>query len=230
MIIQNPATPPAQAGATPGSDANVITPPSTTTPPVVPEGKVTISTKEYADLQRAKARTLSFEKRLALKNNSSIPLTNPDGSPMDDASIQRIATAVNAQQAAEKRALQAEVRGKVRDLLEKDEFRVLPRSTKDLILKNPAMLSEADTLDEAMLDIEDFVRESVASMETPIQVGGTPAPKTPENPSGHETPPASGSAPAPTHAVQLEDVSNLKGPARSQAIIRNALKKRDGVV
>ena len=76
MTTQNPATP-AQA-ATPGSTPNVVTTPSTTTPTVVPEGKVTISTKEFAQLQRDAARGKSAQRRSALGLNKA-PIVPADG-------------------------------------------------------------------------------------------------------------------------------------------------------
>ena len=69
----NPTATPAQSAATPAGSNESIQPQSPAgSPQATPqgqpsgdpsEGKVTISTKEYAELQRAKARTLSFEKR-----------------------------------------------------------------------------------------------------------------------------------------------------------------------
>ena len=115
--------------------------------------------------------------------------------------------------------------------MEKEEFKVLPESTKALILKNPHMLSQADNVEEALLDIEDFVRDQVAGLKVPNSSpnpgqGGSRA----ANPSGHETPSSvSAGAPAPASAIELEDVSNLSGVARSRAVLRNSMKKARGV-
>lgn len=218
MSEQVPATPPANAGAAPGNNANVITPPSTVTPPAVPEGKVTIETKEYAQLQRDAARGRSAQRRADLGKGTAAPVASTGNADVDEAIREANQKAADA----ELRATQAEIRGEVRDLLEKDEFKVLPKSTKDLILKNPAMLSEATTKEEALLDIEDYVRDQVAAMGT-----GTAAPAGPgtKEPDKVETPPSmGGGAPAAAGANQPEDLTNLRGPARSQAAIRNALK------
>lgn len=230
MENQNPVTPP--QGATPGNVAQngnqlPVTPPTPPGSGENQEGKVTITTKEYRDLQRAKARTLSFDKRTSLRNRTEYQPANPDGSN-DPAIVEQLNQAQIGRQEAERRALQAEVRGKVRDLLEKEEFKALPKSTKDLILKNPAMLTEADNLEEALLDIEDFVREKVLEIDVPANNNqpGQPA----QQPKGHEAPPVINSgSPAPADAAGLEDVSKLSGPARSQAAIRNAIKKAKGV-
>jgi hypothetical protein len=223
MTNQNPATP--ADAATPGSTPNVITTPSTATPVVPPEGKVTISTKEFAQLQRDAARGKSAQKRAALGLDRT-PVVPADGSDPNAVAI----TEANQRAAdAERRALQMEVKGKVSDLLNKDEFKALPKSTKDLILLNPALLTQADNLEEAMLDIEDFVRDQVISLESGGAVaipgmGGEAQPK------GHETPPViNAGTPAPVSADGLEDLTKLHGPARSQAAIRNVIKQKKGV-
>lgn len=227
MTNPNPATP-AQA-ATPGSGETVVTtPPSGTPAPATPgvqgnesgEGKVTIDLKEYRDLQRAKARTLSFDKRAGLRKPEANPGTNSgDGDPE---LVERLNKAESDRQAAERRALQAEVKGSVRDLLDREEFKPLPESTRQLILKNPAMLSEADNLEEALLDIEEFVRDEVLKMGTTPKVPtSTPNP----SPAGHETPPTvTPGSPAPSPAAGMEDLSKLRGADRSRAAIRNAMR------
>ena len=225
--INNNGTTPAQAATLPNAAAVVTPSPAVTPAPAGAEGKgsdgkVTIDLKEYRDLQRAKARTLSFDKRVALKSNSPQVANNPDGSQADPEIIERLNQSEMARQEADRRVLQMEVKGKVRDLLDQEEFKVLPKSTRELILKNPSMLSEADSLDEAMIDIEEFVRDQVLSMDKPASDGG-PQPKI-------ETPPVVNSgSPAPSTAIGFEDLSKLSGPARSQAAIRNKLKEAKGI-
>lgn len=218
----NPATPP--QGATPGDTTSVITTPPTVTPQVVPEGKVTISTKEFAQLQRDAARGKSAQRRSALgldKPNATIDESDPAAAA--------IAQANNRAAEAERKAMQMEVNAKVADLLNKDEFKALPKSTRAVILKNPALLSQADNLEEAMLDIEDFVRDQVLSLEnggaTVIPgMGGEGKTAVPATP-----PVVNSGGPAPVAAVGLEDLSKLSGPARSQAAIRNQMKTARGV-
>lgn len=228
MNIQNPATPVVPAGtpATPGSASDVITTPPTPTTPVVPEGKVTLSTKEFAQLTRDAARGRSAQRRNELNGRKNLPgtvdLGNPDVNQVVTEAQQRAAE-------AERKALQLEVKDRVRDLLDKDEFKSLPKSTRELILKNPASLSEADDLEEAMLDIEDFVREQVIPLDLNLPAAGNPAPGA--TPPGVTTPPViNNSTPAPAVAVELEDLSKLTGSARSTAAIRNSIKKARGLV
>lgn len=233
MNNQNPATP-AQA-ATPGSNAQVPATPSAVTPPVTtpgqgnnPEGTVTIPTKEFAQLQRDSARVRSFEKRkqfAARRTNPGAPAANGD---QDDPANERISQLETETADANKRALQAEIKGSVRDVLDKEEFKALPQSTRELILKNPHMLSEADNLEEALLDIEDFVREQVSKLAAaPAQQNGQPGNPSSGSPAGHETPPKIGAGtPSQTPNSSLEDTSNLRGVALSRATIRNAIKKQ----
>ncbi len=236
MTNPNPATP-AQA-ATPGNVPQGSGTPSPETPAAVTptgqgnqvDGTVTISTKEYAELQRAKARTLSFEKRAAFQKRNPAPSPAANGDGGDDPElVAQVQREQEARADADKRAYRAEVTLKVRDLLDKEEFKNLPASTRSLILKNPSMLSGADNVDEALLDIEDFVREQVAGLtpsSQPVPGSGGNSPSAP----GRETPPAvSAGAPAPASAVELEDASKLTGVARSRAILRNSLKKARGV-
>ncbi len=240
MENHNPATP--TQVATPGNVSQGSGTPSPVAPGTVAttgqgnqaEGTVTISTKEFAELQRAKARSLSFEKRKEFqkKHISSNPTANGEGSD-DPEVLERLRVEQDARVESEKRALRAEVTLKVRDLLDKEEFKNLPASTKALILKNPAMLSEADNVEEALLDIEEFVRDQVVGIVAPVsnnqqQVSGVGTrPST--SPTGHDTPPVvGGGSPAPVTGVELEDISTLTGPARSRAILRNSLKKARG--
>ena len=234
MSEQIPATP--APAATPGSNVPGQSNPSTVTPTPAStpgttgtdnsEGKVTLSAKEHAQLLRDQARLKSFQRRKDFFKKSAVNGGN-DGGTGDEVpeEIQRLET---EKAKAEQEALKAKVTLKVRDLLDQDDFKNLPKSTRDLILQRPHLLSDADNVDEAMLDIEDFVREQVASLSVPnrTQPSGAAA-----NPPGHETPTAvnPGGPVAPT-AVALENTEGLRGPARSQAVLRNALKKAKGLV
>lgn len=243
MSTENPATP-AQA-ATPGSDSqNGNQPPVTPSPAPTngnqgnqnnsnQEGVVTIPLKEYRDLQRNDARAKSFDKRIQLqRQRPGSQAANPDDGN-DPELVQKYNEAETARQAAERRALQAEIRGRVRDVLDKEEFKALPKSTRELILKNPGMLTEAETLEEAILDIEDFVRDQVISLDTAPQSSNpqqSAQPQRPEQPAGHDAPPSvSSGAPASGDASGMEDTSKLSGPSRSQATLRNLFRKSGGV-
>jgi len=227
-----PATPaqaatPGNASQVPGTTSPVT--PATVTPGqgVQAEGSVIIPTKEYAQLQRDHARVVGFNKRAEFSARKNPPINSNgegNGDPEVAAILQR---EQDARIDSEKRAFKAEVTLKVRDLLDKEEFKSLPASTRALILKNPSMLSDADNVDEALLDIEDFVRDQVVLI--PVQNfqqidngNGSRA----NNPVGHETPPVVGSGPVPVQGIELEDISKLSGPARSRAVLRNALKNK----
>lgn len=217
--------------ATPPNDGHRTNPP-TIAPPAgaAPEGKVTISTKEYADLQRAKARTLSFENRRAFNASRNAPPRETNGGTANEAEAAALSRADNA----ERRVMQLEVKDKVRELLGKPEYAVLPQSTRDLILKNPAMLSEADNIDEALLDIEDFVLDSISKIDSngsiPVTVKVPDSVPRPSATPGHETPPARAIGPSDLRADEKEDINKLTGTARSRAILRNKIRdKRAGV-
>ncbi len=216
--MDNQGATPAQA-ATPPSGAPVVTPGSpaaansqgTTQQPV--GATVTISAQEYADLQRAKGRTLGFDRKFqkpAPVAQKIDPATDPTGA---------LAAAEAARIAAEQRALQLEVKGQVRDLLADPRFTNIPASTKQLILEAPHMITTAETLEEAMYDIEDKLLDLVGKDTTipvtvvvPGQVRETPPVVTP-------------GAPAPVDAGTMIDTTNLRGPARSQGVLKNAMTK-----
>lgn len=219
MEHPNPVTPVAPAAAAPGNVPAVITPPSAaaTVPVTVvpPEGSVTITAKEYRDLQRAKARTLGFGRRAAHPTpNSEIDPSDPNAAALIQAHAERDEAIL--------KVTQSEVKAKVRDLLLSDKYKMIPQSTKDLILARPHMLTEANTYEEAILDIEDWLDDqAVANAPLP----GTPTAPISTLPTARETPPVvSAGAPALVDAGVVEDTTNLRGPARSQAILRNSLR------
>lgn len=223
MSNNNSATP-AQA-ATPEKDPQNSPAPATTPAPTTgdqgtsQEGKVTIDTKEYAQLQRDAARARSSQKRNEINSRKNSTTENSSGDPNVDRAIEE---ANNRAAIAERNALQAQVKGSVRDLLEREEFKTIPKSTKALILQNPALLSNADNLEEALLDIEDFIRDQVL----PNEITPTTIEKKNDQPAGHETPPANVGAPAPAGDSRLEDVSKLSGNAKSMAMIRNSFRAK----
>lgn len=238
MENPKPATP-AQA-ATPGNVPQGPATPSAATPPVTtpgsgaqPEGTVTISTKEFAELQRAKARSLAFDRRADFQKRNPPTTRAPHGEGSDDPEVvEQLRLSQEKEAESDRRAYRAEVMLKVRDLLDKEEFKALPASTRALILKNPHMLSEADNVEEALLDIEEFVRDQVVGLAIPpvVQIPG-PGGGRAATPAGHETPPVvSAGAPTPPTAVEEEDISKLTGMARSRAILRNLVKKARGQI
>lgn len=235
MVEQTPATP-APAAAPGSSEPKPATPPAGSTPGAPQgsgdqpeEGKVTISAKEYRELQRQKARLQSFQKRNALKGGQ--PKASEGNEPGGDASEEVLTELNNLREKTAKdelKILRFEVKEGVANIFSKPEYSKLPKSVKDLIMKNPSALSDADNVEEALIDIEDFVIDQVSELPTePAQPqngpGGTPQAA---NPPGHETPkPAGTGAPAPGVSDD-EDISSLTGAARSRAILRNVVRKK----
>ncbi len=239
---------PASNAATPSSgEQNNNTQPGAA--PTSPQGQgnsnqgpvVTIPASEYQRLTRQDARARSFDRRAGRESRNN-RMANIDPS---DANAVAIAEANDRAADAERRAMQAEVRGKVRDLLADPRYSSIPQTTKDLIVKSPHMLSEADNLDDAMLDIEDYLDGVLSSGQVPVQIvqnnntqnaqtqsnqnqtqNTQPENAQPQN-TQRETPPVilPGSS-APVDSATLEDTSNLRGPARSAAVLRNSVRKQ----
>ena len=89
-------------------------------------------------------------------------------------------------------------------------------------------MSDADNVEEILLDIEDFVREEVGKLSATSQPLNSGEGK--NEPVGHETPPAIQSGiPAPAPAQNLEETENLHGTDLSRAVLRNSIKKMRGV-
>lgn len=222
MTNPNPAIP-AQA-ATPGSNEQVQPVPSaTTTPPTgngeQPEGKVTISTKEFAQLQRDAARARSSDRRNQIRTSRTQPAGT--GEPAVDEAVQEANT---ARAEAEGRAFKAELKSGVRDVLDRPEYQSIPKATRELILKNPAALSEAKTVEEAILDIEDFLIE-----QADFEKKNPTAPRTETTttqPANTETPRTTpgGGPTLPAGPEELEDPSKLRGSEKTRAIIRNKFR------
>lgn len=223
----NPATP-APVAATPGTAPQVVTTPSATVPPTdkpaapaAPEATVTIPVAEHQRLQRQDARARSFANRVRNPRANRQP-TNTNQPPTSPEANDALARA----EAAESENLRLKVRENVRDILAKPEYSVIPQSTKDLIMESPHMLSEADTFEDAMVDIEEFLIDQATKLDAGTKVT---VPILPVNvdPTKNETPAVvTPTAPAPVDAGLMEDTSNLRGPARSQAVLRNAARKR----
>ena len=230
--MTQPASP-AQAAA-PGTQPDPNQPPTTTpAPPASPEGKVMITNEEYADLQRQKARLAALQRsgnrpRAAARPAAADPTADPDAAVAEEVQRERERSAALQQQIFDR-----DVRDHARDLLAKPEYAKLPESTKRLILRNPASYIQSADLESAKMDLEDFLREEIAAVPpstTPPGQPPAPAHRNANEPPGHETPPHVGAgSPAAPPSDQLEDLSRLSGPARSQAAFRNAVKKKQGI-
>lgn len=213
----NPATP-AQAVTPgvvqPGQVPNPSNPPANV--PGANDGKVYVDATELAQLRRDAARTKSLQRRETLKSRSEDLNIDPnDPVAVELAQLRRD----NAEQSRVLR--QERLSREVSALFNKPEFASLPESTKKLILKNPSSLSNADSVEEALIDIEEYVQAELAPLapktEAPVLKG----------PVGVETPPApGGGAPAPASSEVLEDLSKLPQSERALGALRNAARKK----
>lgn len=221
-----PATPSNEAA--PGKEEQATTPSPAATPEKgkeeqkTEEGQVTISAKEYRDLQRAKARASAAQKRMDLSKRSTTPNDDEEGDQGPDrVEVARLQAELES---AERARVAAEVRVGVSDILARDEFKDIPASVKRMIQKNPSafMSTKSNSVEEGLLDIEDYLNEEVASPSgNEIKVE-----RRVEAPSGHETPPNIGGGGAGSgDQSKLEDLNNLSGSERSRAAFRNILKK-----
>lgn len=226
-----PATP-AQA-ATPGKNElgqtpSAGTPPASGTQGNQQEGMVTIPAKDYAELTRNNARLKAFQKRAQFTSPKTATDPSSDGS--DPEVIEELRKAKEEAQNLRNDLRIRDIRERTRELLDKPQYQSFPKTTKDLILKNPALLSKADNVEEAMIDVEEYLDTQVAGLNTqqPAQPGQNPAGgNSPSNPAGHETPPnVTAGNPAPVPTSNEEDVSKLTGSAKSRGMIRNLLKKK----
>lgn len=221
MTDQKPAIP--APAATPGNaQQNNNQNPPVTTPPANPGpgdnqvGKVTITTEEFAKLQRDAARARSADRRANLHR----PTANPT-LPGDPDAARAIQEANDRAAEAERKAMQFQAKDKVRELLEKDEFKSLPKSTKAVILENPAAFSSADNLEEALLDIEDLIRDKMT-----LDIG-IPSSDSKNQPAGHDTPPViTPGAPEGNKPGGPIDTSKLRGTERSIGTIKNLISQK----
>lgn len=213
----NPATP---AQAAPPANVQPGQAPNPSNPPVnpgAPEGKVYVDVNELAQLRRDAARTKSLQRRADLAKSQPEALNIDPNDPV------AVELAQLRRENAEKDRAIREVRlsREVSELFNKPVYKDLPESTKKVILRNPSSLSNADNVEEAIIDIEEFIQAELAPLTPKVEA---PAPK---GPSGVETPPApGGGAPAPANSEVLEDLSKLPPSERAIAALRNAAKKQ----
>lgn len=191
------------------------------------EGQVTISAKEYAELNRNKARLQAFQKRAQFTpKKSASDTSSEEGTDPELVEELRKAREENQKIAADLRI--RDIKDKTKELLDNPKFQNIPKIAKDLILKNPVSLSVAESVDEVMIDVEEFIETQMADLKTqPAQQSQNQADRSSQpNPTGHETPLIINAAnPAPVNVAAEEDVTNLTGSNKSRAILRNLLKR-----
>lgn len=243
MVTPSPATPGPNGSATPGNGEQNGNPGAGSQSSVANNGgtgnqapTITITVEEHRRLSRQDARARSFDRRNNLGRNRTTNSIPVHGNAAD---LDELGKAQLERDEANRRAMQLEVRGKVDTLLKEDRFKNIPQSTRVLILDAPHLLSDAETLEEAMFDIEDKLEELAAGETTPSnnQNNNNANDNNQNNNNGNnnsqtparETPPApANGAPAQVDKGVVEDVSGLRGPARSQAVLRNTFRAKQG--
>lgn len=224
--MPDPATLP--QGTAPGTTPPANQPAPAPAPQAPPANKVEISSEEYARLQRNEARLKAFQRRSTIPApRASAPAARHSPASANDDDPNEELLRARAETAAYQRELLDErIKTGTRELLDKPEYKDLPESTKRLILRNPASLTQSEDIDSALGDIEDFLLSEIAS--SPGAKPAAPAAAAPAaEPAGHETPRAhAGAAASVPGPGDLEDLSQLHGADRSRAAIRNAIKTK----
>lgn len=179
--------------------------------------KVTVDAKEFATLKANAGRWESHQKRNSGRDRSRerTPRDNEDELPDRDAEILK----------RDETITELRLKDRVRDLLDSDDYKDLPQSIKRIVARNPKALvrDNSRTLEHFVQDIEDYLSEELDAVSSSVQPKNVdPVPKPEERP----TPPVSGSGPASQGVEELEDLSNLRGPARSMAAFRNIVRKQ----
>jgi len=124
-----------------------------------------------------------------------------------------------------------EVKDKVRNLLDSDEYKELPIGIRRAIVRNPLGFAgpSAHSVDEAVADIQDYLDDELdnAASGAPAPKGGdqpAPAGTPPTNPIPGQTPPAGGSGPSNLQVDTSEGVGDKTGSKRSVQVLQNILR------
>lgn len=130
--------------------------------------------------------------------------------------------------------IKLEVKDKVRDLLDGDEYKDLPAAIKRAVVRNPLGFanSGAQTVEDAIADIQDYLDDELDSnaSQAPAQGGGQvnasalPANIPPAQAPGVQTPPASGSGPNSPTVSPTDGTEGKFGRDRSTTVLQNILK------
>lgn len=129
--------------------------------------------------------------------------------------------------------IKLEVKDKVRDMLDGDEYKDLPPAIKRAVVRNPLGFASAgaQTVEDAVADIQDYLDDELdAAASGPAHGGGTPPAGTPPAgsppaPAGRDqTPPAGGSGPGSPAVSPTDGIDGKTGPNRSTTVLQNILK------
>jgi hypothetical protein len=129
--------------------------------------------------------------------------------------------------------IKLEVKDRVRDMLDGDEYKDLPPAIKRAVVRNPLGFAQAgaQTVEEAVGDIQDYLDDELDSAASrPASGGGQqpagaqPAGGAPAPAGGGQTPPASGSGPSNPQFSPTEGIDGKIGTQRSTTVLQNILK------
>lgn len=218
-MSEQPAATPA-APVAPATPAPAPAPAKTEQTPAPGEndGKVTLSTDEYKNLQRDAARYRSRKTPSPEdKRNQRYNQPPPAGGESADEEVNKLHSTIKTY---EQENLQLKLNNKVRDLLEADEYKALPETAKRILKKNPMSIVDprAKTLDDALADIQDFMDDELSFIQ-PQKPGEK------DQPPVNETPPVPGSVPTPPKTTPEESTEGKTGSARSTTILKNIFKQ-----
>jgi hypothetical protein len=188
------------------------------------ESKATVDAKELAQLKvdagRWRARNGGRDERGRSRDTTS--RREREVEITDETLPEEIRKRDQAILERETEIMDFKLKERVRDILSQDAYKAVPAAIKRAVEKNPRGFVRPDSkkLEHLAEDIEDFLAEEIV---TPV----ASAPNTTEQPKpeNRPTPPATGSGPGKTGDTELEDLTNLRGPARSQAAFRNSMRK-----
>jgi len=239
-INQTPPTSPAPAGQPGGVDPQGTTPtPAAGTQPSGGDNSgvqtVVISLDEANALKRKAGRWDAYQKnsREDRRNNhrstSDYDADNAPPALLDalkdrDIKIDELSSAKT----------KLEVKDKVRDLLDGDEYKDLTPAVKRAVVRNPLGFAKAgaQSVEEAIADIQDYLDDELDSLASgiPAIVGGQPGGN--QNPTGNQpapaggvqTPPASGSGPSNPSVSPTDGTEGKTGKDRSVSVLQNILK------
>lgn len=142
--------------------------------------------------------------------------------------------------------IRLEVKDRVRDIMENDEYKDLPTGIKRAVSRNPLGFANqnSQSIEDVIADIQDYCDDELDrialkpgqnpaenqggnqpaadSVKQGQQQGDSPSPQAP----AQQTPPAGGSGPSKPDATPFAGTEGMVGSKRSTTILQNILKAR----
>jgi len=212
---QNPPTPPAAGNQPPGGDKGSAQ-------------TATVSLEELNDLKRKAGRWDATTRRNREDRRSNRQSTsNYDADDAPPALLEALKDRDNKIEELSSATIKLEVKDKVRDLLDGDEYKDLPPAIKRAVIRNPLGFANAgtQTVADAVADIQDYLDDELDSAASrPANGGGQPPAGGPPAPGRDQTPPAGGSGPNNPTVSPTDGTDGKTGPNRSTTVLQNILK------